>query len=1037
MSDPFTYGMPASDAMAALNQLNKDALAAKATGDAAQGNAAIAAQAAQDAAGSAITAGQAAAAATTKAAAAQDAATAAAGSATAAGISAGQAGQSATAAGNSATAAAGSATNAATQAAATAANAANVTAVNTTATNAAAAAAGSATQAASAKDAAIAAWQASTAPAERLAAFSQSIHFGAIVRAFLYDTSKDSDGGAWRKRCLHTSWYNEAIQTGSWRGQLANLPAAWAIQGAGVGDYYQNTTDGKFYAIGGTSAAPTQAEIFRGSAREFPALTAIIATGSRIVIYDLTQSGGPMWMVFGNTFGGTISGLYALNGELMFTTGERLIRAQTVRDSIIQHHTSPAGRGSYGNIAARNTTPIVFILDSSIGAIVNTICNDVAATVLPGAPVEPATGLPVPTIAVATAGGVTAIKHDGTVANFATSAWSHIAWLSSSLLFGRRGGSANVNFQTFEALTYPALTSVQITSPSTLQGTVTSDTASQVCTLPVRSTVANGTSTGLSLLQHNPATPTKGMVAYITNAYNSGWQVGDIRGAWLADTVAEVVIGAELVTNGIFAVDTSSWTAANGATLAVVAGELQLTSTGQDYPSAQQVINGLVVGRSYTLSATARRGTCVSNIAVGVAGINSVQSPSGINVSLPLNFTATATSHVIFAQIVATAANGQTAYFDNISIKTLDADRSVKGKGPTVNGSITKVPVAAGAQLVCYSGFSAANYLEQPYNSDLDFGSGDFCVAGWCNQPVAGTMVPFSRSTVGNTPSLLAIVLNPTKIDAYAGTGAATISYASAPPVNAWTFLCLIRRAGTLYLYLNGIAVAQGASVANLTDATAKTALGVYNFTNPPTVPFNGTLALWRATATAPSEDQIAQMYRDELALFQPSAKCTIDGTSNGVTALAYDDTADLLHVGTTWGRSAFRGLQRIESSATSVGAITTLAAAQGAHITGGASSGRYVQPAMLLRDELRRRDDARRAMAREEIPFEFDSIAAQTAFQLPIGYTTKNVLVAGTKKRLGSTKDYTVAFDGYRETVNFGVSPGATWVQITANRSI
>jgi hypothetical protein len=49
----------------------------------------------------------------------------------------------------------------------------------------------------------------------------------------------------------------------------------------------------------------------------------------------------------------------------------------------------------------------------------------------------------------------------------------------------------------------------------------------------------------------------------------------------------------------------------------------------------------------------------------------------------------------------------------------------------------------------------------------------------------------------------------------------------------------------------------------------------------------------------------------------------------------------------------------------------------------------------------------------------------------------TKGVFVAGTKKRAGAIKDYTVSYDGCRETVNFGVSPGATWVQITANRSI
>ena len=36
-------------------------------------------------------------------------------------------------------------------------------------------------------------------------------------------------------------------------------------------------------------------------------------------------------------------------------------------------------------------------------------------------------------------------------------------------------------------------------------------------------------------------------------------------------------------------------------------------------------------------------------------------------------------------------------------------------------------------KLVAYSGFSSTNYLEMPYNSDLDFGTGDFCVMGWVN----------------------------------------------------------------------------------------------------------------------------------------------------------------------------------------------------------------------------------------------------------------------------------------------------------------
>jgi hypothetical protein len=33
------------------------------------------------------------------------------------------------------------------------------------------------------------------------------------VDVFVYDTSKDSDGGAWRKRTQGTSWYNETLGT--------------------------------------------------------------------------------------------------------------------------------------------------------------------------------------------------------------------------------------------------------------------------------------------------------------------------------------------------------------------------------------------------------------------------------------------------------------------------------------------------------------------------------------------------------------------------------------------------------------------------------------------------------------------------------------------------------------------------------------------------------------------------------------------------------------------------------------------------------
>jgi hypothetical protein len=127
--------------------------------------------------------------------------------------------------------------------------------------------------------------------------------------------------------------------------------------------------------------------------------------------------------------------------------------------------------------------------------------------------------------------------------------------------------------------------------------------------------------------------------------------------------------------------------------------------------------------------------------------------------------------------------------------------------------------------------------------------------------------------------------------------------------------------------------------------------------------------------------------------------------------------------------------LQRVESAATSVGAVTALSAGQGAHMTGGAGGARYQQPAILLRDDLRRKD-ARGAGTRDAVPFDFDSTAGMTDFTLPPGWSVRDVLVGGIRKRLGATKDYTVSFDGYRDTVRFAASPGAAWVQVIAGRS-
>ena len=53
--------------------------------------------------------------------------------------------------------------------------------------------------------------------------------------------------------------------------------------------------------------------------------------------------------------------------------------------------------------------------------------------------------------------------------------------------------------------------------------------------------------------------------------------------------------------------------------------------------------------------------------------------------------------------------------------------------------------------------------------------------------------------------------------------------------------------------------------------------------------------------------------------MYHENAKCTLYGTSDAITALAFDDTNNILHVGTSSGRSEFQGLNRINNTTTAV----------------------------------------------------------------------------------------------------------------------
>ena len=70
-------------------------------------------------------------------------------------------------------------------------------------------------------------------------------------------------------------------------------------------------------------------------------------------------------------------------------------------------------------------------------------------------------------------------------------------------------------------------------------------------------------------------------------------------------------------------------------------------------------------------------------------------------------------------------------------------------------------------------------------------------------------------------------------------------------------------------------------------------------------------------SASAPTARQVKKMYEEEG--FIQEMLNALYGSSNAVAGLAYDDSTELYHVGTSAGRSDFQGLRRINNTTTAV----------------------------------------------------------------------------------------------------------------------
>jgi len=744
---------------------------------------------------------------------------------------------------------------------------------------------------------------------------------------FVYDTSKDSDGGKWRKRIKKTSWYNETLNTAT-----------------------------------------------RGSRREFPAVAVIVAESQKIRIYDGDDPDLPMWMVFeinqypsGSNLGRTpigighvsalpynlvsLSSVRMLNG-LLFIGGNRDTNAASVCAAYdinfisevmheYLHYPVNAIRTSkwklYGNVSQRNSTDVVQFPSSRYkssgtdGGFLHVV-NDVAMTVLPNAPVDDTTGLPIPTIALATDRGTSVIKDDGTVVDM-----TRLGYHTDFVEF--------IEYNGIKLLCYlDIVNEVEIYSPGVFEipnsdvdfGNVvlqrfTRDQApialgalNGVPTSVSNSNIDKGNSSGLTriyLQGSDNNSKDQSSAAYITSDYNTGWMHGDIKGAFLSDTdttnVSAVVVNSSA---GDWSQQgTINWTITS-------ATEITVSSVASGQSAGLRLTTDSSKHYVYSFNIT----SVSDNVTFRNDQNKEIEDPNPNSTGVYTgNFTGT--SYVEFR-----VYQNDSATITSIDIREAEEDRSINNKGLAVYGTVTKSAVATGADLVAYSGFSYFNYFERPnYSALSSIGTGDFSVIWWGNGiKKYETIMSYGSSTnSGNLIIQTGDNQSGSNFRVFVNGANNTSSVGTATYDSGWTLYSVMRRNNTVYFYHNlklidTIAIAGQIGNSNHTlrigDAgNAHSAAGIGH----DAMDF-GSMSLLRISGSAPSSEQIKKMYEDEKCLFHENAKCTLYGSSDAVTALAYDDKTNLLHVGTSSGRSDFRKLRRINNTTT--GITTAISASKG-----------------------------------------------------------------------------------------------------------
>ena len=778
---------------------------------------------------------------------------------------------------------------------------------------------------------------------------------------FVYDTRKDSDGGAWRYRCSNLSWYNEGPSS------------------------------------------------IRGDRKIFPCVAVIVSYGTYVDIYDADQPECPLWMRFPDDtnsarnvmYGtGNVRCVYALNGVMVFgsnATNFWPVLVNFLTDEIIGVRTS-GGHNEYGGgIADRdNATNDSSLWWSGNGrdsskwwfqncVIYSNLVYDAVMYVPPDAPIWEPMGLPAPSIIWGTASGVTIWEGTPARSHNASVMSSHKAPnLSKVNRLGQFCAVYNNNNPTYVKF-FPALYGELDTNYyNHYDASVALGMSIQWDPQGAKAVWLGKTMNGwYDLLIYNDGgygfniyygggrdgaqTNCTRMMAQIHAKFNTGIQPPNCQLCVLATTTSDnyyqdstsfgsndsvTITGAELLTNPMPTSNVTGWTDNSGSGSSISyssngGGSIYLNGSTA-YANATQAIT-TVVGQWYAFSVGAEGQTFSSNHNVHLLAGNSAPNGSTLNahssmicrpqdsgqseeMPVVLQFQATATTTYISVH------SGWPVYVRDMRLRKCDPDRMFRmdytqhtqsGRGLPIYGTLTLKPVAPGAELLSYSGFSGSNYLGGLYTPNLNFSTTQQYISVWVKIDLdSGIGYIFARGTGDATESLRLGMRNDTIYFDY-GDSQDYVQTSNGVSSGRWNHLfCYVKAGQKGEIFVNGIQQPYSNQKVGNTPFPNATNYNTTVGQQYGSGGFPGEIALLRIGGLIPSNDAIQRIYQEEWKMFQPNAKCTMQGYDSGVAddhshvrAAEYDEDTDILHVGNVEGRSDFRGLVRINSHTDAINA--------------------------------------------------------------------------------------------------------------------